>query len=98
MSRAPERQLPNSIEAEQAVLGSILIDPEALVEVADLLRAEDFYRDAHCTIYETILSLSARREEADYLTVCDALERRNKLEDIGGASYLTSLIDRKSVV
>src|SRR5579859_1592462 len=93
MSRGSERQLPNHVEAEQAVLGSILIDPEALVEVADLLRAEDFYRDAHRTIYETILSLSARREEADYLTVCDALERRNKLEDIGGASYLTSLIN-----
>jgi replicative DNA helicase len=75
-------------------LGSIIIDPEALIEVADFLRAEDFYRDAHRTIYEVILSLYNRREQADFITICDALERRNKLEAVGGAGYITSLINR----
>ncbi|GAC1380153.1 MAG: replicative DNA helicase [Ktedonobacteraceae bacterium] len=89
-----EKQLPQSIEAECGVLGSIIIDPEAIVQVADFLHADDFYRDAHRTIYEVILQLYEQREAADFITICDELERRNKLEDIGGASYVTSLINQ----
>ncbi len=79
MSNLEERMRPQNVEAEKGVLGSIIIDPEALVEVADFLRAEDFYRDAHRSIYEVILSLYSRREEADFITICDlrsANERR----------------------
>ncbi len=89
-----EKLLPQNIEAESGVLGSIIIDPEAIMQVADFLTAEDFYRDAHRTIYETIVQLYEQREPADFITICDELERKNKLEDIGGASYITSLINQ----
>ena len=89
-----EKLLPQNIEAECGVLGSIIIDPEAIVQVADFLQAEDFYRDAHRNIYEVIMQLYEGHEAADFITICDELERRNKLEGVGGASYITSLIAR----
>jgi replicative DNA helicase len=89
-----EKLLPQNIEAECGVLGSIIIDPEAIVQVADFLHPDDFYRDAHRNIYEIILHLYEQHEPADFITICDELERRNKLEDVGGASYITSLINQ----
>jgi len=89
-----EKLLPQNIEAECGVLGSIIIDPEAIVQVADFLQAEDFYRDAHRNIYEVIMQLYEGHEAADFITICDELERRNKLEGVGGASYITSLINQ----
>ena len=89
-----EKLLPQNIEAECGVLGSIIIDPEAIVQVSDFLHADDFYRDAHHTIYEVILQLYEEHEPADFITICDELERRNKLEEVGGASYITSLINQ----
>ncbi|MGI9060274.1 MAG: replicative DNA helicase [Ktedonobacteraceae bacterium] len=89
-----EKLLPQNIEAECGVLGSIIIDPEAIVQVADFLQAEDFYRDAHRNIYEVIMQLYEEHEAADFITICDELERRNKLEGVGGASYITSLINQ----
>lgn len=89
-----EKLLPQNIEAERGVLGSIIIDPEAIVQVGDFLTADDFYRDVHRTIYEVIAQLYEQREAADFITICDELERRNKLEDVGGASYITSLINQ----
>src|SRR5438270_3194721 len=82
------------MEAECGVLGSIIIDPEAIVQVSDFLHSDDFYRDAHRTIYDVILQLFEEREPADFITICDELERRNKLEEVGGASYITSLINQ----
>lgn len=92
--RAMERLLPQNIEAECGLLGSIIIDPEALSLVADFLRAEDFYRDAHRTIYEVMLHLYNQQRPADFITICDVLEGRQKLEEVGGASYITSLINQ----
>jgi replicative DNA helicase len=89
-----EKLLPQNIEAESGVLGSIIIDPEAIVQVADFLHADDFYRDAHRTIYEVILQLYEQHEAADFITICDELERRNRLAEVGGASYITSLINQ----
>ncbi|HYL44946.1 MAG TPA: replicative DNA helicase, partial [Ktedonobacteraceae bacterium] len=89
-----EKLLPQNIEAECGVLGSIIIDPEAIVQVADFLHADDFYRDAHRTIYDIILFLYEQREPADFITICDELERRSKLEEVGGASYITSLVNQ----
>lgn len=83
---------PHNIDAECGVLGSMIIDPEAILRVADLLQPADFYRDAHRTIYEAMLALIKRNEPADFLTLCDELERQGTLEQIGGASFLTSLI------
>ncbi|MGB8346568.1 MAG: replicative DNA helicase, partial [Ktedonobacteraceae bacterium] len=88
-----EKLLPQNIEAECGVLGSLLIDPEALDRVVGFLRPDDFYRDAHRTIYEAILALSTRSEPADFLTLCDELARQNKLEAVGGASSITLLIN-----
>lgn len=89
-----EKLLPQNIEAECGVLGSIIIDPEAIVQVADFLHSDDFYRDAHRIIYEVIIQLYEQHEPADFITICDVLERTNRLEQIGGASYITSLINQ----
>jgi replicative DNA helicase len=89
-----EKLLPQNIEAECGVLGSIIIDPEAIVQVADFLRAEDFYRDAHRSIYEVVMQLYERHEPADFITICDTLEARDQLALVGGAAYITSLINQ----
>lgn len=88
-----EKLIPQNIEAEQSLLGSIMIDAEAYDLVADRLRADDFYRDAHRLIYASVVRLQARGITADYLTICDDLELHGKLDEVGGAGYLTSLIN-----
>lgn len=93
-ARPVEKLLPQNIDAEVGVLGSIIIDPEALDKVASFLRPEDFYRDDHRIIYEGLLQLASEEGvPADFITLCDELERIGKLEDVGGASYITSLIN-----
>jgi replicative DNA helicase len=92
--RSAETLLPQNIEAEQGVLGSIIIDPGALDKVVRFLRPEDFYRDTHRLIYESIVRVSSQHTPADFLTVCDDLERMGQLENVGGASYITSLINQ----
>lgn len=89
----PDRSVPHSIEAEEAVLGSILINPEALFDVIPFLRSEDFYLVRHQRIWDAILALHDRREPVDFLTVVEELERRGQLEEIGGSAYITSLIN-----
>jgi len=86
-----DRLPPQSIEAEQSVLGSILIDRDALIEVADFLKPEDFYRQAHARIYAVMVDLSERREPIDVVTVAEALERSGDLEAVGGRAYLGTL-------
>ena len=71
-----ERLPPQNIEAEQSVLGSLLIDPEAIVKVAAFLHREDFSREAHARIYSAILDLHEREEPADFVTLTDELQRR----------------------
>jgi len=88
-----ERLPPQNVEAEQSVLGSLLIDRDAIIRIAPFLRPEDFYRESHAQIYQAILDLFERREPADFVTLCDALERRNQLEGVGGPAYITSLIN-----
>lgn len=88
-----KRHIPYDIEAEQGVLGAIIIDPEVIPQVVEVLRAEDFYRDIHQIIYGVIHSLHEQEQPADFITICDELDRRDKLEYVGGASYLTSLIN-----
>jgi replicative DNA helicase len=86
-----DRLPPQSLDAEQAVLGAILIDRDAVVEVAEFLRVEDFYRQAHGQVYRAILDLFERREPIDIVTVAEVLERDSELEGIGGRAYLASL-------
>ena len=86
-----DRLPPQNVDSEQAVLGSILIDRDAIIEVADFLHPEDFYRQAHGTIFAAMLGLFEHREPIDVVTVAEALERDNQLESVGGASYLSTL-------
>ena len=88
-----DRLPPQSIEAEQSVLGALLIDRDAVIEVADALRPDDFYRAHHGEIYGAIIELYERREPVDVVTVSEVLERHGQLEAVGGAAYLTSLIN-----
>lgn len=88
-----DRLPPQSIEAEEAVLGSLLIDADAIIRIATILRSEDFYREKHGWIYEAILDLHERREPVDLLTVCDELERREQLDEVGGTVFVTSLVN-----
>ncbi|MDQ3653820.1 MAG: replicative DNA helicase [Chloroflexota bacterium] len=88
-----ERLPPHNIEAEQSVLGSLLIDRDAIIRVASYVKAEDFYFSANGTVYQAILDLYNRREPTDFLTLSDELERRSVLDDIGGLGYLSSLLN-----
>ena len=88
-----EKLLPQNIEAECGVLGSIIIDPDAIVQIADFLHPEDFYRDAHRVIYNVIMRLYEQQEPADFITICDELERQNQLEAVGGPGYITALVN-----
>jgi len=92
-SRRIERLPPQNAEAEEAVLGALLIDPDAIIRLAPILRPEDFYREKHGWIYDAILVLHERREPVDFLTVCDELERRNQLDEVGGAAFISMLVN-----
>lgn len=86
-----EKITPQNIEAEQSLLGSLLIDKDAVIRVADLVRPEDFYKENHKIIYETMLELFEKREPIDLLSLANRLEERGKLEEVGGRSYLMTL-------
>lgn len=88
-----ERLPPQNVEAEQSVLGSLLIDRDAIIRIAPFLRPEDFYRVNHAQIYQAVLDLFEQRQPADFITLCDTLERRGQLEEVGGPAYITSLIN-----
>ena len=86
-----ERVPPQNIESEQAVLGAMLIDKEAIAKATEVLSADDFYREAHRVIFSAMLELYNKNEAVDMVTVTEILKRDNKLEDIGGIAYITSL-------
>src|SRR5918911_5429951 len=89
-----DRQVPFDEAAEQHVLGSLLIDRDAIFKVADALATEDFYLARHQRIYAAIYELLQRRERIDPLTVQVELARREELDRVGGAAYLKHLTDR----
>ena len=82
---------PHSIEAEQSVIGGLLLENEALDKVADILSAEDFYQFDHKTIFQHIAKLIERNRPADIVTVAESLESTAELTQIGGIAYLGSL-------
>ncbi|MBI5029558.1 MAG: replicative DNA helicase [Chloroflexi bacterium] len=92
-STLPNRIAPNNIEAEQSVLGALLIDPDAIIKAVPIVHAEDFYLEKHKWIYEAIFALHERREPIDFVTVVSELEAHNKLNDVGGSAYITSLVN-----
>jgi len=82
---------PNSVEAEQSVLGSMLLDREAIIVVLEILEGLDFYREAHKEIFEAMYDLFNRNEPVDLVTLTEELKKREVLDAIGGIPYLTSL-------
>ena len=86
-----ERIPPQSLEAEMSLLGSLLIDKEAILKIADIVQPGDFYKDAHGRIFETLLELFEKNEPLDLLTISTRLSEKNQLEGIGGRTYLAAL-------
>ncbi len=86
-----DRVPPQNIEAEQSVLGAMMIEREAISKVAEFLRPPDLYREAHRIIYEAILELYNKNDAVDLITVIENLRREDKLEQVGGIAYVTSL-------
>ncbi len=84
---------PQSIEAEKSTLGSLLLDKDAIIKVADFLRSKDFYKKNHQEIYQAILDLFEKQEPIDLLSVASRLKEKKLLDEIGGNSYLTELIN-----
>lgn len=84
---------PQNIEAEQSVLGSLMLDKNIIVSVADILQSEDFYRNIHAEIYQAMLDLYEKNEPIDLISLTSLLKDKGKLEEIGGAGYLTSLVN-----
>jgi replicative DNA helicase len=88
-----ERTLPHNLEAERSVLGAILIQNDAYNTAVELLRPEDFYRDAHRRIFDKIIALAERRMAVDFVTLKDELDRAGELDTVGGPAYVASLVD-----
>ena len=86
-----DRVPPQNIEAEQSVIGAMLIDKNAVSVVTEKLMPEDFYRQAHQVIYSAMLTLHSKNEPIDMITLIDELKKMNKLDDVGGVSYVTLL-------
>jgi replicative DNA helicase len=84
---------PHSLDAEQSLIGSLMLDKDAIIKVADLVRVGDFYKDAHNAIYEAMLELYENREPLDVLSVGNRLEERGKLDSIGGNGYLATIVN-----
>ena len=86
-----DRIPPQNIDAERSTLGSMLLEKEAIEKGIEILKAEDFYREAHRVIFEVIVHLSNKGEPIDIITVSEELTRRNMLDKVGGIPYLTAL-------
>lgn len=86
-----DRTPPSNLEAEQAVLGAIFLEPNSLVTASEILQPEDFYRAAHQRIYSVMLDLAERGEPVDVITLTAELRDRKQLEEVGGLTYLTEL-------
>ena len=86
-----ERKPPQNIEAEQAVLGAMLIKQEAITDAQEILSADDFYREAHRVVYRAMEDLVAHHEAVDLVTLTEQLRKKGLLDDVGGVSFVTAL-------
>ena len=84
---------PQSLEAEQSVLGGIMLENDAINRVVEFVDAEDFYRESHRRIFRAMLDISERGEPIDLITLTNTLKGRGDLEDVGGSAYLSLLVD-----
>ena len=83
--------LPQSVEAEEAVLGAVLVNPMSLGRIVEFIRPESFYKPAHKIIFEAILELFRKNEPIDILTVSEHLRNKEELENAGGRDYINDL-------
>jgi replicative DNA helicase len=88
-----DRTLPHNLEAEKSVLGAILINNQSFNQAAEVIDAQDFFRDAHRRIFEKMVSLTDRSEPVDLVTIKDELTRSGELDDVGGPAYISALTD-----
>ncbi len=91
---ALDRLPPQNIEAEQSILGAVLLDNEALPRVLEILSPEDFYRESHRKIFNAMIGLFEKNEAIDLVTITNSLKTSNELEVIGGVTYLSSLVNQ----
>ena len=90
---ALERIPPQNLDAEQSTLGSMLLEKEAIYKGAEILRPDDFYREAHRVIFEVVVHLANKGEPVDLITVSEELKQRGMLDKVGGVAYLTQLVN-----
>lgn len=93
MAQQFDKLPPQSVEAEQSVLGAILLDEDALPKAIEIVTPEDFYKKAHRKIFQAMVELFDRAEPIDLITLTEHLRQKGELEEVGGASYLSSLVD-----
>ncbi|MAG44731.1 replicative DNA helicase [bacterium] len=89
-----DKMPPQNREAEESVLGALMIDKDAIIKIADLLHSEDFYSKKHEIVYSAMMDLYAKHEPIDLLSLSNRLEAKKELENIGGSAYLTDLVTR----
>ena len=89
----PDKMPPQNQEAEQSLLGCLMLDKNAIIKIADIISAGDFYHDRHNIIFEAMLDLYKENQPIDALSVANRLQEKKQIEQIGGISYLTSLIN-----
>jgi replicative DNA helicase len=87
----PLRSLPNNVEAEQSVIGSMLLDKSCISQAVEVLKGEDFYRDTHKVLFETILKLYQQNKAVDMITLLEELRSTEKIDSSGGITYITEL-------
>src|SRR3989344_134753 len=90
---------PHNLEAEESLLGAVLLESETLLpQIADILKPDDFYKEAHRLIFEAIFALWAKHEPIDTLTVSNILKDRNQLDELGGIKFLAKLTSNVPLV
>ena len=95
MTTVPNPKVPpQSIEAEQSVLGAILLENEALIKAIELLQVDDFYRESHRQIYSAMIGLYEKNTPVDQITLTEHLKQKNKLAEVGGLSYVAELAEK----
>src|ERR1700690_1660876 len=93
MAKEALRVPPQDIEMEKALLGALMLSPNAMYETADLISMDSFYSGKHRTIYDAMLSLHTKNDPVDVVTVTSKLKERKELKDVGGAAYLTEIVN-----
>lgn len=92
-NQLPDKLPPQNTEAEQCLLGCLMLDKDAIVKIVDSIKADDFYKGGHQDIYQAMAELYEKSDPIDILSVSSRLKEKNKLDDIGGSAYLTSLVN-----